>query len=237
MIKIPKICHLSWINKNIVNSENLIIQNGLKNLIKMNPDWIVTIYEDNEVDQYLKETLSNNDYKLYNDSHIVEKLDIWRLIKLYNEGGLYMDLDRLYNIPLNKIIDEDTMCVLPTCNDHDFSQDFMLSAPKNPIYIEAIKLILERRHNGIKHTYFLGAQTYMHAVTKVLTGAMINSSPGKEIFDKIREIINNISIIKTYKETSPYNTVVFNGSVDFDHEQEKRKLYKEYGLKHWTNEW
>jgi mannosyltransferase OCH1-like enzyme len=235
---IPKLVHLSFKTKEIVNSRNRIIKNGLNNLINMNPDWKVDIYEDNEIDKYLRFTLKSIDYKLYKNCHVVEKLDVWRLLKIYNEGGLYMDLDRLYNIPLSNIVDEDTLCVLPTCNDHDFSQDFMLSSPGNPIYLETINLILQRRHSGIKHTYFLGAQTYMHAVTKTLTGTMINSSPGKEIFDNIRKIISKISFIRTYKETSPYNTVVFHDQdVGFDHEQEKRNLYKEFGLKHWTNEW
>jgi len=46
------------------------------------------------VDNYLRENISDEDYGLIRDSGIVEKLDLWRLVKLYNEGGLYIDLDR-----------------------------------------------------------------------------------------------------------------------------------------------
>ena len=169
MQKIPKLIHTSWINDNILNSKNLIIQNGLLNLINLNKDYKLTIYNDNEVINYIKDNISIKTYNLlYSNTHIVEKLDIWRLLKLYNEGGLYIDLDRLCNIPLSKIINNDTECVLPTCNDYDFSQDFMFSIPRNPIYFETINLILTRRKMGIKHIYGLGPQTYMHAVTKVL---------------------------------------------------------------------
>lgn len=235
---IPKLVHLLFKTKEIVNSKNKIVQNGLINLINMNPDWKVTIYEVKEMDDYLKEVLSSKDYKLYDDCHIVERCDIWRHFKLYYEGGLYMDLDRLYNIPLNDIIDDNTMCVLPTCNDHDFSQDIVLSAPNNPIQEETINLILKRRRQGYKNVYFLGPQTYMHAVTTILTGRLIEPNPGKEVFDEIKKIMDKMSFIKTYRETSPYDTVVFrNQKVDFDHEQEKRNLYKEFEIRHWTNEW
>jgi hypothetical protein len=43
--------------------------------------------------------------------------------------------------------------------------------------------------------------------------------------------------IKTYKDTPPYETPLWKGVCGFEHEAEKRKLYAEFGLKHWTGEW
>jgi hypothetical protein len=237
-LKIPKIIHVSWKTKEIINSNNCIIRHGLKNLISLNPDWKLIIYEDDEIEQYLKSVLNLVDYKLYENCHIIEKLDIWRLFKIYNEGGLYIDLDRLYNIPLNDIIDEDTICILPTCGDFDFSQDIMLSEPNNYIYKKAINLILDRRKRGITNTYFLGAQTYMHTITYLLFGKVFNSNPGKEVFEDFRKKIDLIPGYKTYKENYPYDTLVYRQNADtkyFDHELEKRRLYREFGMKHWAN--
>jgi mannosyltransferase OCH1-like enzyme len=229
--------HVSWKTKDILKSKNKIVQNGLKNIISMNPDWDVTIYNDNDINHFLRKNLSSNQYQLYNQTHIVEKLDIWRLMKLYIEGGLYIDLDRLYDIPLSDILDEDTICVLPTCMDYDFSQDFVLSAPGNPIYLETINLILKRRQQGVTSIYFLGAQTYMHAVTKVLTGGIIHTDPGKNTFDNLRKMIEKKKFFKTYRENNPWDTVVFRNkdNLSFDHELEKRKLYDEFNIKHWAN--
>jgi mannosyltransferase OCH1-like enzyme len=81
-----------------------------------------------------------SDYALVKDVGIVPQTDLWRLFKLYTEGGLYIDIDRLCNISLNDVLDDTTKCVLPTCEDTDFSHDFMLSAPNNPIFANTIDL-------------------------------------------------------------------------------------------------
>jgi mannosyltransferase OCH1-like enzyme len=87
--------------------------------------------------------------------HIVEKIDVWRLIKLYNEGGLYIDVDRLVNVSLNDIAKKDIKWILPTCRDNDFSHDFMCSSPGNPVFLETLKLNLSRRRAPMEITYII----------------------------------------------------------------------------------
>jgi hypothetical protein len=240
MSNIPQIIHITWKTKDIFNSNIPMVEHGLKNLVSMNPDWQVDFNDDELVDYYLKQNLIVSDYNLMKACRIIDKIDLWRLFKLYNEGGLYIDLDRFYNIPLADILTDEIKLVLPINNDFDFSHDLMLSAPNNPIFKETIDLYLTRRRGGNTNTYFLGPQTYMHAITKVLTGNMINTNPGKHVFEELRELISKYSFIKTYNETSPYDTLVFKKPDAFDilnHEAEKRKLYAEFNMKHWTGEW
>jgi mannosyltransferase OCH1-like enzyme len=236
---IPKIVHLTWKTKDILSSTSPLILNGIAKLKELNPDWKITIYTDDEIDNYLKYFLEPVDYDLIKDVHIVGKSDLWRLLKMYNEGGLYMDIDRLYNVSLSDIITSDTIkWVLPTFLEFDFSHDIMLSAPGNPVFMKAAQLHIERRREGNNNIYFLGAQTYMHAITFGLMGKMINTDPGKEVFEEIRAAITEADFIKTYRETSPLDTMVYrdDGTIK-DHEYMKRALYKEYELKHWTEEW
>jgi mannosyltransferase OCH1-like enzyme len=174
---IPKKVHLSWKTKDLLDSESPLITEGVKKLIELNPNWEVTIYDDAEVDAYLQEQLEPQLYALIADKHIVQKTDLWRLIKLYIEGGLYMDIDRFVNTPLDDLVDEGTKWVVPTCRDYDFSHDFMMTAPQNPAYQVAANLYLERLKQGHNSIYFLGPQTYMHAITMVLMGEMINTDP------------------------------------------------------------
>jgi hypothetical protein len=234
---IPKIAHIAWKTKDVIHSQSSIITNGLRKLIDLNPDWTVTIYDDNDVDEYLRNTLNKRDYNLIKDIHIVEKTDLWRLFKLYNEGGLYMDIDRFYNIPLSSIITDGIKCVLPTCLDWDFSQDFMLTEPKNPIQAKTIELILQRRYEGHKNVFFLGPQTYMHAVTTVLFGEMINTNPGVEKFAEMRKYMEQISFIKTYKEHPPHDTIIYKDNGVMDWEKLKKEFYAEANIKHWSGEW
>jgi mannosyltransferase OCH1-like enzyme len=214
-----------------------MIKNGLLNLIKLNPDWEIKFANDEAIEQYLQEELPEFDYLLIKDKNIIEKNDLWRLIKVYKNGGLYIDLDRFYNIPLSEIVTEGIDCVLPTHLDHDFSQDLMLSAPGNPIFFDAINLNLQRRRMGWNHIYALGPQTYMNAVTKNLTGSMLESSPGKETMNALRTQISNTGFAKTYREVPWKDTLVFKTTPEFDHvdyELEKRLMYEEFKMHHWT---
>ena len=234
---IPKKVHITWKTKDLLQSESPIVTEGIKKLIELNPEWEVTIYDDEEVDTYLQRKLGDQ-YPLIADKHIVQKSDLWRLMLLFEEGGLYIDIDRFIDTPLNDLIGPSTRWVLPTCRDYDFSHDFMMTAPGNPAYSVAANLYLQRLRDGHNSIYFLGPQTYMHAITLVVMGEMINTDPGEEVFEEIREKLNSAGFINTYREDPPYNTIVYrNGALGLNWEQEKRKFYAESGLKHWSGDW
>ena len=228
---------MSWKTKDVVHSQDELIQKGLHNLIALNPEWQLDISTDEEVDAYLQ-TVLGSDYALVKDVGIVPQTDLWRLFKLYTEGGLYIDIDRLCNISLNDVLDDTTKCVLPTCEDADFSHDFMLSAPNNPIFANTIDLYIRRRKEGHTNVYFLGPQTYMHSVTYTLLGQIINSNPGPEIFDEIRKYIASTGFIKTYRESPPGDTMLYQEPITAEQwESMKRKFYADNQIKHWTGEW
>jgi len=237
---IPKVVHFTWVSKDILESDHIFPRNTIQKMIELSPDWEFRYNSDEDIEQFLIDRLDKSDYNIIKGCHIVEKSDIWRLMKLYEEGGLYTDIDRLCNTPLSDIIHDRVQCVLPICADNDFSQDFMCSSPFNPIFLETFKLIMERRKAGYKNTYFLGPQTYMHGVTLALFGKIIDVNPGKEMFSSIREELSKHSFIHLYTEEPPYNTFLYrseNPQVDFDHEQMKRGYYSKCNIRHWTDEW
>ena len=237
---IPRQIFLTWKSKDIVNHPSPIVQMGVRNLIKQNPAWSVTVYEDADIDEYLRANLMPSDWDLIRGEHIVAKSDLWRLLKIYLEGGCYMDIDRLVNIPMDEIVTEGVQWVLPTCLDHDFSHDFMCSSAENPALFAAIVLHLQRRMQGLKNVYLLGPQTWMHAVSQTLMGQQIETGAGAAAFAAIREQIAKMPFIKTYRESPPYDTITYRHDPDawpYDHEAEKRRLYADNGMKHWTGEW
>lgn len=235
---IPKIIHIAWKTKNILDSDSIFMKNCIGNLVSLADRWDTIIYDDNDIDQYLKENLDRSDYQLLKPKHIIEKSDVWRLIKMYNEGGVYVDIDRLCNIPLDIIAADNIQVALPTCMDLDFSQDFMMSAPKNPIFMETLKLNLERRYSGCDSVYYLGAQTYLHGIMISCFGKIIEQTENNII--KMREEFQMTNFILTYRENPPYDTIIYRpqiSKVSFDHETEKRKFYAENNIKHWTGDW
>jgi mannosyltransferase OCH1-like enzyme len=153
-----------------------------------------------------------------------------------NEGGLYLDLDRFYNIPMDQILDHNVSCFLPTLGDFDFSHDIMLSAPGHELFHTVIDLNLQRRAAGSTNIYYLGPQTYMNGITLWLTGVMIEPDPGSEVFKKLRTQITELPGFRTYKEDIPDYTLVYQYDVKTyrrGNGLDKSNFYQEFGVVHW----
>lgn len=236
---IPKIIHVSWRDKSILNDDSELIQKGLKRLVELNPDWELQVSDDDDVDAYLQRSLQATEYSLIKDRHIVEKLDVWRLIKMYYEGGIYTDIDRLFDTPINEVLPKHAKCVLPTCLDFDFSHDIMISEPQNPIYAMAFSMNMKRRAEGSRDIYHLGAQTYMNAITKCLVGEELNSDPGVEVMDSLRQVISESGFMHTFREHPPvYHIFYRNENLSYYlHEKMKQDFYAKHNTKHWSGQW
>jgi hypothetical protein len=206
--EIPRKAHVSWKNKDVLNSEFPIILNGIRNVVRLNPEWTVEISDDADVDRYLRERLPEEDFELIDGRHIVEKVDLWRLLKLYLEGGLYMDIDRACNVPMTRVIRDGVGCVLATHLDINFSQDVMLSAPFNDIFKTAIGLNLSRRRAGETNIFELGPVTYYDAVRICLLGTTTDCNHPRGTLTRLREIIDRDPQLDTYKETSAENELL-----------------------------
>ncbi len=237
---IPKIVHATWKNKDVIHDDSIFFKNCLGNIATLSPSWNIQISDDYDVEEYLKHNLDIEDYTLLSTRSIIEKIDVWRLVKLYNEGGVYIDMDRLCNASLDDIINENTRLVLPTCADHDFSHDFMMSAPGNPIFSETLELNLKRRYNGANDIYFLGPQTYLHGIMKAMYGKEIHINSGSEEFEEIRDMLDEVDFIETYREVPPLHSIIYRPElkqIDFDYNIEKKSFYQQHNIKHWTNVW
>lgn len=228
---IEKKIHISWKTKDILDLDFIIIKNGIRQLKELNPEYTFEISDNDDVEKFIKKHISKDDYDLIKDRNIVEKVDLWRLLKIYHEGGFYMDIDRLCNIPLKDIINSEYKCILPMHHDIDFSQDIIMSSSKNIIFKEAIDLNLKRRQAGCTDILSLGPITYFHAITKVLLGKQIPRYPSKDNLIKLRSIISNCKYLSTFREVPPYNTLVYRGPhISFD----KKNFYDYCGINHWT---
>ena len=232
---IEKKIHITWSNKTIICKDYNIIKNGILQLKILNPDYEFNIYNDNDVESYLMSKLSNDDYELIKNKKIVEKTDLWRLLIIYYEGGIYQDIDRFCNIPLSKIITGNNIkCIIPTFYDVDFSQDIIISCSKNIFHKTAIDLNLERRRNNPNaDILYLGPSTYFNAITEIILGIQIDRDPkDKQIMNVLRDILKNSKYLKTFREEPLYFTLLYRGSeIEFD----KDKMYKNENVIHWLN--
>lgn len=209
---IPKEIHVSWKNKDFIDKTTfMMIKHGIYNMKVLNPEYKFIISDDDDVDKYLLSNLNEDDYNLIKNKKIVEKVDLWRLLKMYNEGGIYVDIDRLCNIPLREVIKKNTKCIIPIYRYHDFSQDIMISCPRNIFHKTAIELNLKRRREGVADVIELGPKTYMHAISLCLLNKQINSGCEKNTWDELIAIIDQCPYLQTYIEYPLFNTLLYRG--------------------------
>lgn len=239
---IPKVIHISWIDKSILfTSNNPLAINGVQNMKRINPEYKIEVSDDNDVDDYIQSCISNDDWLLLKDRHIVEKVDLWRLLKIYHEGGIYCDIDRLCNIPFKDIIKDKDVCILPTYFQIDFSQDIMISEKGQEIHKQAIELNLSRRQTGCDDVLTLGPITYFHAITGTLYGRQMERQPHPILWKRIVSKINETSGYRTFQER-PVASVLeqrtliykYDGKYVVGDKGSKEDLYKESKTAHWT---
>ena len=153
---IPRVLHASfkYDHLNVSESTHPTIVHGLQAFQRHNPRWRVEVSSDTQLEAYLRRHLAADDYARVAPLHPVEKTDVWRLLKMYFEGGIYTDIDRRWNVNVRSFITNATRLVLPTqhgfgisTTEHsfDFSQDFMCSARHNPLFKDALEHVLAQR--------------------------------------------------------------------------------------------
>jgi mannosyltransferase OCH1-like enzyme len=72
--------------------------------------------------------------------------DVWRLLVLNNEGGVYLDIDAHLVWPLSKIIKSDDKEVFLLNKEH-YTNYFIASKPNNPVLEETLRIIIDNINN------------------------------------------------------------------------------------------
>jgi hypothetical protein len=266
-ILIPVPQYVSWARKFDIDQRNdSLIRFGLQRLKRMNPDWRVIMYDDSDIELELDRWLTSRDAQMMRPKHIVEKTDLWRLLKMYHEGGMYVDIDRLHNKELSTVITHSTTKMLLPIFAHegvfqDFSQDFMCTAPKNSVFKAAADLNLKRHriYEGcVKNSSwselsmcddgrlasprdfvaFAGAISYMDALTEHLFGMRITPGPGECASRRILELLDALKpAVVTMLELIPYHTMTYEGTSDEQAEVEYSEAKTAFYMRERVGSW
>ena len=136
---IPRVVHVAW-KPTAFPPSSLFSELTVRRLASTNPRWSVRLYNDSAIERYLRASLPAAAYAAVAPRPIVEKVDLWRLVVMHREGGVYADADRWALQPLDGALGPEARLVLPTFRDGGPSQDFMASAPGSPLFAHAIRL-------------------------------------------------------------------------------------------------
>lgn len=223
-----------------------MVQHGLRRLIQLNPGWNTTVYDDAAIDAYLRSSplLTAADLALIEPAHIVEKTDAFRLLVMYQEGGFYQDVDRVYNRALDTVLEgAATKMLLPTYFDVNFMQDVMCTSPGNRAVKAAIDLqwAIRRGDDGkglprvngwsrAQDVLRMGPKVWNTALAQELFG--VPAIRGKMQFIAARQALRKGSpILLTHRDAwcdgmfvRPYDNCKRIG---------REALYAAYGIKPW----
>ena len=126
------------------------MQDNVNGIRRMNPEYEYTFYDDNACRAYLLEHFGTPYVDAFNQLRFgAFKADLWRYARLYQEGGVYVDIDFRSMRSLDDIIHpEDTfVCVNDRMPSHIF-QAFIAVVPKHPVLKTALDIVM---HNIATH--------------------------------------------------------------------------------------
>lgn len=109
-LSIPKIIHQTYFSKNLP----VELQRNINQLKLMNPNWSYKIYDDKDIEDYIKFHYPEL-FKFYckiNPIYGAARADFFRYLLIYNEGGLYLDIKSSVSRPLDEIIRNNDLYLL-----------------------------------------------------------------------------------------------------------------------------
>ena len=131
-MSIPKVIYQTWKHKNLCS--NLI--KIRENIQKLNPDYKIIIYDDNEIDEFIKSNFDEYIYDTYSKLNIgAARADFWRYCILYKYGGVYLDMDSEIIKSLDDLIDENDQAIITRESNKGYFNNWIMIFQKKFIYI------------------------------------------------------------------------------------------------------
>ena len=126
-------------------------QANMKHIKDLNPDWNYTIYDDDDMIEYMKNNFPPEILDVYNKinpEYGPAKADFFRYLLMYAEGGAYFDIKSAMEFPLSKLVQHDDQYILShwpckcqvthTDNEYgEFQQWYIITKPNHP-YLKAV---------------------------------------------------------------------------------------------------
>ena len=231
-IKIPRIIHQTHASIEVPTR----MAQAAQKWIDTNPTWTHKYYDDASIDAYIKK---HTDDKTYEALKILEAMypekgamraDLFRLVVMEREGGVYADMDTEPKVPLDEIIHSDDEYVSGVGKRKDFHQWLLIATPHHPF----IKTALEESIYAIftdtplgggisKEAGYAGPPMLDHSVNLALARA-----------GKIKQITGGSYNIPSLNTS--YRVIdgdYLGGQVNFKYRGYDNDM-KEMGLVHWS---
>ena len=135
---IPRVIYQTWVSKIVP----IGIQIVRSRMLSRNPGYKVIMFDDADIDAYVSKHYSGSDTeRAFRKLAGAARADLWRYLVLYNNGGVYLDLDSEIVVSLDELIkDDDTAIITREGTRHFMVQWMLIFGPRHPILKRVIEL-------------------------------------------------------------------------------------------------
>lgn len=115
---------------------------------RLNPDYQYNYLSDDDVCAFTEKYYGKKMLKLLQSFKVpVMKADLWRILVIYEKGGIYSDIDTAPTVSLDSWIDTSRSMIVAIENGIHYTQWSFMAEPKNPIIKSILDVIVERCQN------------------------------------------------------------------------------------------
>ena len=236
---IPKIIHQIYWNRLYENRFHPKVKIIRDKMIKLNPDYKFIIYNQEDIDSFIYKNFNKKICNIYKKINLlVPKSDLARLLILYKEGGIYLDMKSTIECDLDTFITKQDKAILSIERKNwaeNFCQWALIFEKEHPIIEYAIKEIIE---NIINMKYYNDIE---NMTTKAFGKAIVKFH--KKYFNEELDChqqhnkskIKNNKIYKNEKTSYRIYGLEYNNKIEYNKYNLNKYLYKPNGI-HWRQE-
>lgn len=194
-------CNSTWIDKNL--------------------GWEYRYIKNSELEYFVKDNFGKEWCELFISCPLeIMRVDIWKYMCLYKEGGVYADMDTICKTPIESWIDNNKIVVFPNDDKKNLSQWVIASEPGHPIIkniLDNIKNILPKKeyYRDDFVAEYTGFLQFTNSILKILN---IDNSI-ELVYNDINTSNNEYGIFCYHEDGwNAMNNVIFkniNGSLNF----------------------
>ena len=152
---VPQIIHRTWYSNTM---SRVMYETAYKPWIKLNPSYTMIWYNDQDVEKIMK-NYGKREYRAFKKVICgAYKMDLFRLLILYEYGGVYVDSYSVPNVSVDEMIsrsglgdEKDIFISILDCEyvvKDAIHNGFILASPKHPFIKQAIKDVLNNIEYG-----------------------------------------------------------------------------------------
>lgn len=227
-MNIPKIIYQTWKTKHL-HPQIEKIKQDIQNL---NPTYKMELFDDDDMDRWIKTNCDKQTRQAYDKLYVgAAKADLWRYLILYQNGGIYLDMDSIIHKSLDELIQIDDSAIISREGNKGYFMQWMLIFEKrHPILKSTIdKCIYNINNPNTTDVVFLtGPGVFTEAINETYS-----KHTEKNLWDTNDDELNIITNDKNIDIHSRFFSTSYEPFAQWKHEH-VHYLYN--GYKYWRNE-